>query len=144
MRLLALALLLTGCATITNLEDFTLIDLRAAQERATRGQDKIAMACYPVLITRLEERLNAPASVKPVGAVDAFEAARLIVHAPPRDNSDIQLGCAALAMQTAADLAKFDAKVVSLIASSGASAPSDIVSWGSKLIGLLKALGVGQ
>ncbi len=99
-----LALFLAGCGSITGddplsrLGDFTVADLKAANDLAVSADDQIAMACYPELIKFVERVGDFRAETRTVaGAFSAYQRARNVRRRLELGLPDsLRIGCAAL------------------------------------------------
>lgn len=98
----AVPLLLTGCASVSRLEQFTLQDLRSGQARAERAGDSVWADCYKALADDLERRAGDPAP-RPRGLADAVMMAHLIYHQSQAGVPDeIKVKCGPVALEVLA------------------------------------------
>lgn len=101
-----------------DISKLTVADLTAALARATAADDKPAMMCYPVLIQIVQSIPGQIPDANLAGAVDAFEAARLLAKKAQSftGGSDqlvqsVNLACAALYNDAKGDILRLGVKL---------------------------------
>jgi len=156
--LVALALL-TGCATtgpladltgqlhedVADLRAFTVADLEATGKLAADQGDQAGAACLPMLAKKVAETHARPSCAVDgtVGVACAVEQIRLIVRPPGGRDDTVAVACTAYAAQIGADILKFGIWAAKTAATGGIGGIPDALAAARKMLGLLRALGVG-
>ena len=120
MKIYAVLLLLVmgvvGCASLSDVKEFTLADAKLALQWATEDKDVLASTCYATIVEILESLPADPPARDPNGALSTIYLARSIRKTIESADTGVTrekflLGCAPLLVDQRNTIIKYGAKL---------------------------------